>query len=297
MLQLKTILVPVDFSERSKAAAEHAVLMAKRFDSDLIFVHVMPHSPFEYAAFEGGYYTSEIWPSEKEMEEHLKKQITELASEVALGRPVEKLILKGDPPSRIEQLTREKNVDLIIMPTHGYGPFRRFVLGSVTTKILHDLDCPVLTGAHVPEVPIYRSSPYQHVACAVDLGPHSEEVLRWAYEFARACDAKLSVIHAAPMLDVTPHAVVHGEYSPTELGSMVVRASREKLDKLLKQAGCEAQTYVESADVSRYVPETVKQAGSDVLVIGRSPAEGLLGRLRTHAYALIREAPCPVISV
>ncbi len=39
------------------------------------------------------------------------------------------------------------------MPTHGYGPFRRFILGSVTAKVLHDADCPVWTGVHLEEAP------------------------------------------------------------------------------------------------------------------------------------------------
>ena len=44
------------------------------------------------------------------------------------------------------------------MPTHGYGPFRRFILGSNTAKVLHDADCPVWTGVHVEEIPAFGTS-------------------------------------------------------------------------------------------------------------------------------------------
>ena len=60
MLKLATILVPVDFSDRSLAAAEHAVCLARRFDSKLIFLHVIPPAPCEYATLEGGYHAAAI---------------------------------------------------------------------------------------------------------------------------------------------------------------------------------------------------------------------------------------------
>jgi nucleotide-binding universal stress UspA family protein len=46
-----------------------------------------------------------------------------------------------------------ENASLIILPTHGYGPFRRFLLGSATAKVLRDADCPVLIGAHMEHAP------------------------------------------------------------------------------------------------------------------------------------------------
>jgi hypothetical protein len=53
---------------------------------------------------------------------------------------------------------------------------------------------------------------------------------------------------------------------------------------------------VECADLTRYVKDMVEETYADVVVIGRSAGKGV-GRLHAHAYALIREAPCPVISV
>ena len=79
----------------------------------------------------------------------------------------------------------------VVMPTHGHGAFRRFVLGSVTAKVLHDVHCPVLTGAHVEEIAPYSPQPYRHVACAVDLSEQSQKALCWAAEFAAAYKAKL----------------------------------------------------------------------------------------------------------
>ena len=77
----------------------------------------------------------------------------------------------------------------------------------------------------------------------------------------------------------------------------MVQGATERLEKLIDKVGCKAELHVESAHVVPYIREAADDAYADILVIGRKPGEGVLGRLRTHAYALIREAPCPVISV
>lgn len=294
MLKLETILTPVDFSERSIAAAEHAVALARRFHSKLIFAHVIPPYPYEYAAFEGGYYTGATWPDEEEMRERLQGELDKLVEKVFPDPNAEKLVLQGDPAHKIEELIQEKGVGLVVIPTHGYGPFRRFVLGSVTTKILHDVSCPVFTGAHVEEIPPYDPQPYRHVACAIDLGDHSEAVLRWASEFADAYDAKLSVIHAIRGVDF--HGVEHELLTPKLRASLLANAKGD-VSTLLEKVGVRANIFAETALPERYVPSVLKDEDVDVLVIGRSTKRGFLGRLRTHAYALIRESPCPVISV
>jgi nucleotide-binding universal stress UspA family protein len=294
MPALNTILVPIDFSERSMAAAEHAGVLASRFGSKLVFLHVVPVSPYEYGAFESGLYVGSKWPKEPELQRKLNDELTKLAESFSPSSEIEQIVLKGDPPTRIERVVKEKNVDLIVMPTHGYGPFRRFVLGSVTTKVLHDVTCPILTGVHVEEIPHGGTKPYRRIACAIDLREHSKDLLKWAWEFAGVFDAELTVIHAAPALDAEP---ADGQYFTQKLVQMLIQAKQREVCELAEQVGCKCATLVDSADVTRYVPRAASEAEADLLVIGRSPLRGLLGRLRTHAHALIREAPCPVISV
>ena len=86
---------------------------------------------------------------------------------------------------RIRQAT-----DLIVMGTHGFGGFRRMLLGSITAKVLHDARCPVFTSTHAESTPA-TLPPLRTILCAVDYGPQSEAVLRWADEFARSVGAQL----------------------------------------------------------------------------------------------------------
>ena len=294
MLQLKTILAPIDFSKRSVAAAQHAGLLAKRFGSRLVFVHVMPLSPYEYGAFESGLYVGSKWPSESQVEKKLRADLAKLAAMLPPESGIEYVVLKGDPPAQIERLVKQKAADLVVMPSHGYGPFRRFILGSVTTKVLDDISCPILTGAHVEELDADAPKPYSQIGCAVDLREHSAELLRWAWDFARAFDARLTLIHAAPSLDAE---AADGQFFTQELVRMLIRAKEADLRELAAQVECECSILVDCANVTKFVPSAAREAELDLLVIGRSPLRGPLGRLRTHAHALIREAPCPVISV
>jgi nucleotide-binding universal stress UspA family protein len=294
MLNLETILTPVDFSERSTAAAEHAVALARRFHSKVIFAHVIPPLPYEYASYEGGSYAAVLGPSEDERKKFLSQQLDKLVDKVFPDPLAEKLILTGDPSRRIEEIIKKQNIGLVVMPTHGYGPFRRFVLGSVTTKVLHDVSCPVFTGTHVEEIAPYDPRPYRHIGCAVDRSEHSEKVLCWAAQFAAAYEAKLSVIHAIQGIDV------HGAYEEfitPEMYKMMVEQARGKVEDLLAKMSAKGNVFIESGNPERVIPAFANDEKVDVLIIGRSADHGFLGRLRTHAYSLIRTSPCPVISV
>lgn len=295
MLTLKKLLIPVDFSERSTAAAEHAAAMAARFDSELIFQHVVPPGPYEHGFVEGGYSPGAVWPSREEMEERLLEQMQQLISNTARGRLVEPVISWGDPITEIERMASREQVDLIMMPTHGYGPFRRFALGSVTTKVLHDLSFPIFTGAHVEELPESADAPYEVIVCAIDLQPHSEQVLRWAWGFTQAWKADMIVVHAAPSIDAAP---VDGVRIPTGLRESVNRERTAEIEEMLAKIGASAARIdVDCADAVRYVLDAAKASVADALIIGRSADDSLLGRLRADSAALIREAPCPVISI
>jgi hypothetical protein len=69
------------------------------------------------------------------------------------GRLAESDAARACYVKRIVEFAHNNNITLIAMPTHGYGLFRRFLLGSVTAKVLHDADCPIWTGVHMEAAP------------------------------------------------------------------------------------------------------------------------------------------------
>ena len=180
---------------------------------------------------------------------------------------------------------------MILMPTHSYGRFRRFLLGSVTAKVLHDADCPVWTGAHQlekgPPTPAFRS-----VLCAVDGGEGCVPVIRWALDLARLFGASLQAVHAIPAVDETSDNP--GEM---ELCRYAFERANRSLYHLLAEAKLDLKVALAGGEVARVVREYALRTQADLVVIGRGHTQRALGRLRTQAYSIIRNSPCPVLSI
>lgn len=133
-------------------------------------------------------------------------------------RPVNRIVFPVDFSERcrgaaqkIVQYAPENGADLIMMPTHGFGTFRRFLLGSVTSKILHDARCPVWTGVHMQEAPPLEAIHCRNVICAVDLGPHSDAPILWAAKLAEEHMAQLTLVHATPAVEGRPAMYLDSE--------------------------------------------------------------------------------------
>ncbi|MBK5290600.1 MAG: universal stress protein, partial [Acidobacteriia bacterium] len=286
MFSLKKILLPVDFSERSLGAARYAEALAEQHGSEITMLYVLPTPHYEFTALEGGgmmlgeYYGKQKEAVRKELDQFLKAELPRLKAT--------RLMVEGDPAGRIISQANE-GVDLIVMPTHGYGPFRRFVLGSVTAKVLHDAHCPVWTGAHLETAPAVDNIQFKTVMVAVDLGPESEKTLCWANAFAARHKAKLILAHATPSLE--GHT---GEYFDPDWRHYLAAQATERLASLQAKAGTNAEVAIEAGDAHYVVCDLATSHKADVLVIGRGSVAGLFGRLRASAYAIIRQSPCPV---
>ena len=213
-------------------------------------------------------------------------------SRLKRGQNPRRVLLEGDPAREIVRIAQEEGFSLILMPTHGYGPFRRFVLGSVAAKVLHDADCPVWTGVHLEEAPPVEAIKFRTILVAVDLGPQSEKALAWASDFAKKADARLVVAHATPSLEGRT-----GEYFDPDWRLYLSKQAQEQVAELQQKAGTNAEVMIEAGDAPHVVEAAAKECKADVVVIGRGSASGVFGRLRANAYSIIRQSPCPVVSV
>ena len=290
MGSLSRILLPVDFSERSVAAVRYARSLAGYFGSELLLLHVLTPPQYEFGANRIGgsmiedLYRGRAHQAAAELEAFL-------AGELA-GVSVERAVVEGDPAGRIVAYARERKVDIIMMPTHGIGPYRRFILGSNTAKVLHDAECPVWTCAHIEQVASAAAAvPLRAIVCAVDLGSESSKTLFWAASLAREFGARLTLLHAtAGDADI-------GDDSEVNWRIDVREAAEQELSRLRGFVNAEADLLIEAGEPAKVICATAARLQADALVIGRGSAAGLFGRLRTNAYAIIRQAPCPVVSV
>lgn len=288
-LSFKTVVFPVDFSDRCRGAAHYVEAVAGRFGSRLILLHVLETTIGQPGDLDfGGLATSLQWEDRTARTQELLDKF--LAEELGFLE-VERRLETGDPARTIIRVAHESNADLIMMPTHGYGGFRRFILGSVTAKVLHDAECPVWTGIHMEEAPPLEAIHVKRIVCAVDLTAHCRRVLETAAELAEEYGAELILCHAVPGSEAIPEKLLD-----CELRRHLLAQAREQLLALVTDASIEATLSVDSGETAQVVDLTATQYNADLLVIGRSQHMGF-GRLRTHSYAIIRESPCPVLSV
>ncbi len=288
MLSFRHILFPLDFSNRCCAAVPFIDAFAKRFGSKVTILSVA--QPFWYTGMgdPGGPVVIDTDEILRELESRLSSALVKEFNHLSVERVAE----LGDPAQVIVDFARNSSVDLIMMPTHGYGPFRSLLLGSVTAKVLHDAECPVWTAAHVEDSPVRDHRNTKSVLCAVDGTPKSVDLMKWASNLSNDLGATLRLVHVIPGMEAGPARQMDRQFEED-----LRLESRKAIEELQAEAGIEAPLCVTVGNIPAGVREEARRHGADLVVIGRGIMHEALGRLRTHAHGIIRQSPCPVLSV
>jgi len=171
MFHLKTVLLPVDFSDRSLEAIRQARGVGRYVQYRLIILNVREARISELQFEPGGLSTSEL-------QSHLDREFGET--------PAEYIAEPGDPAEIIARVARNEGADLILMAGHNRRPFEDFALDSVTAEVLDSASCPVWLSLHEEggQPPLFR-----RILCPVGLSDSSGAALDWALGFADACHA------------------------------------------------------------------------------------------------------------
>ena len=144
MITLKRILVPHDFSETSEAAVKYAVALAKAFGAKLHLLHVSDKARTDMA-------TEFPLGLEESVEEAIRERLVKIMTPREQKEFKPEFELRGGTPYvEIVRYARERDIDLIVMGTHGRGFVAHVVMGSVAEKVVRNAPCPVLT-VHTPE--------------------------------------------------------------------------------------------------------------------------------------------------
>jgi nucleotide-binding universal stress UspA family protein len=224
------------------------------------------------------------------MIEEAQKQLA-LFADFPSATPVMQAVRRGDPGQVIVNYASEYNADLIMLPTHGFGKVRSFLLGSVCAKILHDATCPVWTTAHAVEEPAMEGMDVQSILCAVDGSPESVALIRRAAEFTRAVAGHLRIVHVISAMEAWPLSSADPEF-----GEFLRQRSRGRIAELQQEAGCDVEIHIEAGEPAKVLRECALRFRAGLLIIGRGKAKESLGRLRSTGYNIIRESSCPVLS-
>jgi nucleotide-binding universal stress UspA family protein len=135
------VLVPVDLSEQSTLVVDHATALAEAYGASIDLLHVV-----EEATFPSAYGMDPLTSAQPDVQERAREALETLAEEMeAFSEPVDTHVLAGYAARDIVDFAEEHASDLIVMATHGRTGLQRFLIGSVTEKVVRSAPCPVFT--------------------------------------------------------------------------------------------------------------------------------------------------------
>ena len=133
-IEIRTILVPIDFSSHADAVLEWAAHLAKEHGSKLVLLHAY-HLPVDFQQLEGAYLPPDFWAQVKaDSAATLREQ----------GLSVETVVREGYPATAIEEEARTRHADLVVIGTRGHSGLKHLLLGSIAERVVQKAPCPVL---------------------------------------------------------------------------------------------------------------------------------------------------------
>ena len=293
MIRIAHVLCPVDFSEISQHALDHAAAIARWYEARLTLLYVFANLP-----------TMDLPPLvlEDADRERLLSDLRRMAAAVPRDVPVEFCIQEaGFVHEEIVAQLGATHADLLVLGTHGRSGFQRLFLGSVTEKVIRKTTCPTLVvPPRAPDVPAGSPIQFRRILCAVDFSESSLDALAHAINMAEEANAQLTVLHVVEfplMLNVEPTMPA---VDLSRLREAAASDGRRKLEELIPE---EARTYctVDTAVVEgRAYREILRQATerqSDLIVIGHGRGALDLLVFGSTTHHVIRASACPVLIV
>jgi nucleotide-binding universal stress UspA family protein len=297
--QMDRILCPVDFSDSTAPAVEHALRLARWFDARVEVLHVIPFNPFGIA---GGGVPNILEAIQTQHEGATRNLATLVHPLLDEGVPIEWKVLDGDAWRVILEEAAAWPADLIVMGTHGRGGFEQLLLGSATEKVLRRATCPVLAVGHVVP-PHPRKGPlFRRILCAADLSDASHGTLDAAFSLATENDARITLLHVVDSLpgeadarasiavpEIAPLRVALTEWAHTLMSGAVPDTARRF---------CEVSERVETGTPWSEILRVAAEWDADLIVMG-AHTRGAAGRMLFGSTAshVVRRARCPVLVV
>jgi nucleotide-binding universal stress UspA family protein len=219
--------------------------------------------------------------SRKAAETHLARYV---GSRVGEALPVESLVVEGPPAAAILKTAQDRPAEWIVMGTHGYSGWHRFLLGSVTERVLQETDRPVLAVRNKKGAEEPSSLSIQQILCPVNYTEVALQALRQAVTIVERFSARLLVVYVVESPGEGP-----GEKEMDRLCAWIPEEIR---------AQCQMKEVVRTGNAAEQILEVADSADCDMIVLGarhkRFRDTTVIG---TTTMNVTRHAPCPVLTV
>ncbi len=296
MTAYRHLLCPVDFSESSRRALEWSSRFSKEVGARLTVLHVLDT---EFLSIGNLVAVPDAFG---ELRRRAEEAFTALKREIDLGH-ADVQVVEGVPEDVLVTAANQRDVDLLVMGTHGLSGFQRFFLGSVTEKVLHRALVPLL--ALSPWVEQQQTIGFRAprtIVMAIDFGPESQSVLRHGIWLAEHFRAKLVALHVVSVPYVMLNESSFEPLAQLELERItesLVAARRKDLEGMLPEStGSETEVVLTVGLPFESLRNVVEDRSADMVIMGAG-GHGNAGIrwLGSTCHKMARWASCPVMVV
>ena len=297
---ISRILCPIDFSDTSRHAIEHALVLSRWYRAAITALHVYPRlAPIHDLPVPEDQGPDADVP-------RLREQTSACFGAAAgVGIGVDVLVDAGAPAARILERASTLPADLIVMGTHGTSGFERLLIGSVTEKVLRKASCPVLTVP--PRVHGASRLPFTRILCAVDFSESSLAALAAAFSLAAQSSAALVVVHALEWPWQEPPRPTFEGLPPAQAAALAdfrryqYTSALARLDSLIPdEARAKSMPTLRVTDGKSHVEilRAADEEHADLIVIGvRGRGQVDLALFGSTTNQVVRQARCPVLTL
>lgn len=290
---ISNVLCPVDFSDVSRRALDHAAAVARWYDAHLTLLHVhfVPKPALPGLGPESEALVS---PMRAQLQQLLEAWVQE-----AKGLSAECLVAEGDVAGEI-LAQAQQSADLLVMGTHGRSGFDHLVLGSVVEKVLRKASCPVLTIPRAAPAAAAVPGLFHHIVAAVDFSDASQRAFAFAMSLAEEADAHLTALHVIDLPEAVETWIIdsrdgRGHLEKWKQGTL--NRLRELVPDEIRPY-CHVEELVEEGQPYREILRVADERDAGLIVIG-AHGRGVVERvfIGSTAQHVVRQAVCPVLTV
>jgi nucleotide-binding universal stress UspA family protein len=282
-VQLQRIVVAADFSAGARTALDCTLGIARRYQSKVYLVHVIPI--LQYVSPES---SGEAIQQARKFAAREMRRLVEEAD--CAGMVHQEILCGGGVWPLLQDFVKAHSIDLLVLGTHGRTAAKKQLLGPVAEEIFRLAECSVLTVGTRSEKPALATDGVQRILYATNFKPHSERAAAFAHSLEREHGAKLTVLH------VVEDQLQSRESSHGIIRDFMLRRMRKGLPAHCV-GNCEPEFQVRFGDPGEQILSVAREQHSDLIILGLRAGIPTDGQLPSAiAYKLVCQATCPVLT-
>ena len=276
LFEIKRILIPYDFSETAALSLEHAVFMAKLLKADIYLLHILESVSFTSA------FGAAFGNVDKKLESESNTKLEEIGKQIHMnnGITVKSITEVGRIYRKIVDVAKRERVDIIIMGTHGVSGYKKFNVGTNTSKVVEEAGCPVISvQTHSKKIG------FKKIVLPIDNTPQSRQKVSYALAVARSYGSHICI---AGLINFG-----------NEDNKRMFKLKVDQVEEWLLQHGVSVEKkFVEGDNLAKMTMQAAEEWDADLIVIMTEQEPSITGFcLGTYATQVVNHSKIPVMAV